>query len=555
MKNDDYWAKREQNERKWIDDNIKNDKDFDKVLEQHYNKLADDIMSKINNEYLSLAKNSGYTMADAQAKVKAADIAKFETEAKSLVKQAREIYKANGKVEYADFTDQVNERMKLYNATMRINRLEMLKAQIGEDVVQAGINVNSEINDKLKDDALKEFKRQSGILGRDKAKPDLKELTKIISAQTGDVSFSDRIWQDQSSLKAELDVLLTRQMVRGISPIEIARDLKNLVSSKVNSSRYAAERIARTESARVQTQVQLAIFDKYDINYCHWIAEPTACQICTDISENNDGMGEGIYSTTEVPFLPAHPNCRCSLSAYEPDEAQLERKGIVNNNNLPEAMKYGYDDFEFSDEAQKIVQNISENDIISVIHDMNDQGSKERGDDQINNRRSRMQLKLANELGYNELPTILNSDDFDKVVSNPLVRYTSRYNELMKGDLEYSINKASELGHAIYSAFPTSDVDSYGEFYGDEAKKLSIGIAKDAKIGNYRDIYKKWLNTTGSFPENEFQAYEKTYMNDMDGSVAFDMLAMKAGLDGYYDPSNGYMMMLNRGKMIIKEMK
>lgn len=334
MKNDDYWANRAKNERDWIDKNIKNDKDFDKVLEQHYNKLTDDIMDKINKEYISLGKNNGYTMADAMAKVKAIDVEKFGKTAKDLVDKAHELYKKNGNVGYYNFTDRTNKALRLYNATMRINRLEMLKAQIGEDVVQNGINVNSEINDKLKNDALDEFKRQAGILGKNRAKPDLKEITKIVSAQTGDVTFSDRIWQDQASLKAELDVLLTKQMVRGISPIEIARDLKKLVSSKVDSVRYATERIARTESARVQTQVQLASFDKYDINYCHWIAEPTACQMCTDISENNDGMGEGIYSTTEVPFLPAHPNCRCSLSAYEPDEAQLESKGKKPNKNI-----------------------------------------------------------------------------------------------------------------------------------------------------------------------------------------------------------------------------
>ncbi|WP_429971287.1 minor capsid protein [Fructilactobacillus sp. Tb1] len=331
MKNDDYWKKRESEERAWIAKNIKNDKDFDKILAQHYNKLTDDIMDRINKEYINLGKNNGYTMADAKAKVKSVDIVKFENEAKSLVKQAHDIYKKNGKVSYADFTDEVNARMRLYNATMRINRLEMLKAQIGQDIVQSGINVNNEINNKLKSDALAEYTRQAGILGKNKAKPDVKELTKIISAQTGDVTFSSRIWQDQSALKAELDVLLTRQMVRGISPIEIARDLRKQVSDKVSNSKYAAERIARTESARVQTQVQLASFTKYDINYCHWIAEPTACQICTDISENNDGLGEGIYSTTEVPYLPAHPNCRCSLSAYVPDESQLEAKGFNNS--------------------------------------------------------------------------------------------------------------------------------------------------------------------------------------------------------------------------------
>lgn len=329
MENNDYWKKRTSAERLWIDNNIKNDKDFDRLLSQHYSKLTDDIMSKINQEYINLAKNNGLTMADAMKSVKEADMVKFENEAKDVIKQARKIYQDNGKVAYSDFRDEVNERMRLYNATMKINRLEMLKAQIGQDIVKSGIKINDEINNKLQSDALDEYVRQAGILGKNVNKPSLKDLSKIISEQVGDVTFSNRIWNDNDVLKTELDRLLTNQMIRGISPIEIAKDLRKLVNDKVNNSKYAAERISRTESARVQTKVQLDSFSKYDINYCHWIAEPTACQICTDISENDDGLGEGIYSTTEVPYLPAHPNCRCSLSAYEPDKAQLESAGII----------------------------------------------------------------------------------------------------------------------------------------------------------------------------------------------------------------------------------
>ena len=68
-------------------------------------------------------------------------------------------------LKYSDFSKDVNDRLKLYNATMRINRLEMLKSKIGQEMLDAHMKVNADLISKLSDDYQSEIKRQAGILG------------------------------------------------------------------------------------------------------------------------------------------------------------------------------------------------------------------------------------------------------------------------------------------------------------------------------------------------------------------------------------------------------
>lgn len=141
----------------------------------------------------------------------------------------------------------------------------------------------------------------------------------MLSKREGDYTFSQRIWINQDILKAELDELLTAATIQGQSPLKIARKLRGQVAETVNNHRYVTERIARTESARIQTQAQLDSFHKFDYDYCKWVAEPSACDVCKEISEGGR-TGRGIYRVDDVPDIPVHPNCRCSIAAYMPDD-------------------------------------------------------------------------------------------------------------------------------------------------------------------------------------------------------------------------------------------
>lgn len=312
MNNQDYWSKRKSDEEKWILQNLKNDKKFNELIDRYYSEVIENMNDQINRELMSYAKKNGISLADAKKTIKATDIHKFEKEAKDIVSEARTIFKEKGSVSYSDFSKEVNERMKLYNATMRINRLEMLKSQLGKELVKSNIKIGKEVSDKLTNDYIRELRRQAGILGKNVSTPNLEEIAKIVSAQTGNANFSSRLWANNDVLKSKLEQLLVQQMITGGSPAVIAKKLKKLLGDAVKNAKYVTERLARTESARVQAQAQIDSFKKYGYDYCQWVAEPSACKVCQSIASTNDG----VYLVEDVPYLPAHANCRCSLVAY-----------------------------------------------------------------------------------------------------------------------------------------------------------------------------------------------------------------------------------------------
>lgn len=315
-----YWDKRAKQERKWQEKNIATDAAFNRLIARYYRNAIVQINKDIDHQYQALAKSVG-GLKNAYSEVSAADIANYEVEAQELVMQAAQMRAAGKKVTYATFSDDVNRRMKIYNATMRINRLEYLKSQVGLHLTDANMNIANELGLKLTDDYVKETKRQAGILGRNlkfnNALIDNQNVAKIVMASTEGANWSTRLWANQDALKAQLDAVLSTGMITGQSNQAMARKLKDQIKSTVKNHSYVAERLARTESARVQYQAQIDSIKAADYKYVKWYAEPGACRVCQRINDNDEyDLGYGVYPVDEAPEIPIHPNCRCSISAY-----------------------------------------------------------------------------------------------------------------------------------------------------------------------------------------------------------------------------------------------
>jgi len=309
IQSNDYWKKREIAEKGWqlqVETNIQA---YNQRIVQMYQNAIDDINRQIKSD---LAFSDG-KLATAKG------MQEFETLAKEAVKKANELRKNGYHVTRKDFSKDVNDRLKIYNATMRINRNEMLKSKIGVHLVDLGVEQEADLTKKLWNDYIKEKERQAGIL-KVTAKSNLwtsKEVQEQIAKQIGGANFSKRIWANVDSLKGQLDGLISSAIIRGENPVKMARWLIDQVSSTVTNQRYAAERLARTETARVQFEAQKKSINDNGYKYVKWIAEGAACKICRAIADKDNGFDEyGVYKAKDVPDIPVHPNCMCSISAY-----------------------------------------------------------------------------------------------------------------------------------------------------------------------------------------------------------------------------------------------
>ena len=226
------------------------------------------------------------------------DIAAYERKAKRYVADK-------------DFSKQANEEMRLYNLTMKINRLEMLKANIGLELV-AGHNEQEQFMSKiLRGRTEEELQRQAGILGKT-VRNNAKLAETIPNASFHNATFSERIWGNQTALKAELSKQLQVGMIQGKNPRVLAREIQKTFGASASN----AERLMRTELARVQTEAQRQSFLANGFEMYTFHVNHGCCSACSDLDGKHFKIKDMMPGENAPPM---HPNCRCSVSAYEDD--------------------------------------------------------------------------------------------------------------------------------------------------------------------------------------------------------------------------------------------
>lgn len=303
----DYW---EQREKEWISSRIKKDQSYLDKMAERYQVLIGDIEKQVNSFYSKYALDNGLSMSEAIRKVDKFDVKAFEREAKRLV-------------ESRDFSANANKQLKIYNATMKINRLEYLKAQVGLELVKVTNKEQKELDEYLNTAYLDEVKRQSGILSKHKSQEVAKKARVVASASFQGATWSDRLWINQTVLKTKLDALISRAMIQGTNPTQLVSMLRKNVAQEVKNATSVIERLVITETARVQDEATMRSFRANGFKFCKWIAEPTACKYCLEIAERRTEYGIGVYPVMDAPMIPKHPRCRCSKAAYWVDKENL----------------------------------------------------------------------------------------------------------------------------------------------------------------------------------------------------------------------------------------
>ena len=347
MTSQEYWAQREAEQLKH---NLTEEEEITARIEKMYRQTLREVQTEIEAFYARYASSEGLTLAEARKKVSELDMKDYEAKAEKYVR-------------LKDMSPQANAEMKLYNATMRINRLEMLKAEIGLALTENTAELEELLGESLTERTLAEFERQAGILGAT-IKDNAKLVKSIVNASYQNGTFSERLWGSQVTLRSSLESLLVTGLVQGKN----ARELAPKLEKTFGSSKYAAERLLRTELARVQTDAQMESFKEggYD-QYMFITVGAAACPVCTALNGkvfNVKDMAPG----ENAP--PMHPNCRCSTAAYmdrekifsEPKKEDLKagNDGIINYAKAIDSMfsisengKTAYSKQEIVDEMSK----------------------------------------------------------------------------------------------------------------------------------------------------------------------------------------------------------
>ncbi len=299
MSSKTYWEKREAEALKHY---LQEEQEYQAQLRAIYQNMLDAAQKEIDAFYGRYADKEQITLAEAKRRVSKLDIAAYQRKAKRYVADK-------------DFSKQANEEMRLYNLTMKVNRLEMLKANIGLELVAGHDEQEKFMSKILRGRTEEELQRQAGILGKT-VRNNAKLAETIPNASFHNATFSERIWGNQTALKAELSKQLQVGLIQGKNPRVLAKEIQKTFGASASS----AERLMRTELARVQTEAQRQSFLTNGFEEYTFHVNRGCCSACADLDGKHFKIKDMMPGKNAPPM---HPNCRCSVSAYE-DDAEYE---------------------------------------------------------------------------------------------------------------------------------------------------------------------------------------------------------------------------------------
>ena len=239
----------------------------------------------------------------------------FEDEAK-MERVLASIYKDCQKQILADVADTIAKVKKAggtwsYANQSALTRSRGLFEQITEELNKLGQKEQNLFYSGLSHIYTDQFLRQVYELGQSiPVKANFNRLNPSLVRKTLDypwsgAMFSDRLWLDKETLGRNLRVGLTQSMILG----EGIPEITDRISKGIETSRYNAERIARTETKRVTYCAHNDAYEDMGVKELKYYTAgmKSASKVCDTCSGDNGK----IYKRGEEPTLPRHPNCKC----------------------------------------------------------------------------------------------------------------------------------------------------------------------------------------------------------------------------------------------------
>lgn len=238
----------------------------------------------------------------------------FEDEAK-MEKVLASIYASCQKEILASVTETIAKVQKAggewsYANQSALTRSRGLFEQIGEQIKALGQKEQITFRQGLSNIYTDQFLRQVYDLGQSiTVKANFNRLNPALIQKTLDypwsgAMFSDRLWQDKERLGRNLRVGLTQSMILG----EGIPQITDRINKGIDTARYNAERVARTETKRVTYYAHDDVYKDTgveELRYrCANGGDSRTCQYCR--ADNGK-----VFKRGEEPTLPRHPNCRC----------------------------------------------------------------------------------------------------------------------------------------------------------------------------------------------------------------------------------------------------
>lgn len=441
-----------------------------------------------------------------------------------------------------------------YNAaaySYRISRYEELQQNIDLELKKLA-DIEQQITEIRYVNTIKEgyyhniFDIQKGTnLGFGFSRIDNKTINLLLNENWIDkLNFSQRIWQNSEKLGNYLRTQLTAASMSGKPINKISQELANYM----NVGLYNATRLVRTEVNHFANEAEMLSYDELDIDKYKFIAtlDNRTCEHCAELDNQIFNVKDRIPGKNCPPI---HANDRCTTVAVFDDEVieELKRRGKDENGKsilVPQ-------DIDYKQWYAQNVTNVNKSDIITynnLLDKLNINLEDYRAFGKIDPYNNNIQEKVSKILNYNDLPQLLNNEQYSNTNGKEIVRVVHSYHgktakeayeNTIKGPIQYSESTNSTYGRGIYFGEKTNEEELLSLFGKKDSYIIKSKISDTAKIVEFEKQF-DYLKDVEERLKKVPKELRDFYKNER------SLLYMLDGIDGIKIKSKGYYCIYNR---------
>ena len=318
----EYWTRRvEENDAR----NLASEIEGIEKIRASFEQAQAEIQKKIDTFYRKYEEDGSISSANAKQRLTPSELNAFRKEIAKLSKDASDAEKKR--------LDQLKQRVY-------ISRQEALLAEIQHFAVKLHAATDETISQTLTD-----IYRQQESHNHYNLEQQLgwgvnfeglapAQIEALIHQGYDGRDFSEKTWYSTTQLVKNLNVLLPQQFLLGRSTQDIAKEL----SKTMNTPRYAAEALVRTEGSNIAAQADMNFYQRAGIESYEFMA--TLDSRTSEICQMLDGMHFKVKdAATGVNLPPMHTNCRSTtlpdVDMEDIDETRLAKDVDGNYISIP----------------------------------------------------------------------------------------------------------------------------------------------------------------------------------------------------------------------------
>lgn len=301
-----------------------------------YAEATREIEEKISVWYQRFADNNGIVdMAEARRLLNSNELAEFKWTVDEYIRRGRE----NGVS--ADWSKQLENASARFHVSryeaLRLDLRQQVEMMFGESALEGdgetGTGLNGEFEEHMQRvyresyyHSAYELQRGTGV-GWNISGVDSRQLRTVLRRpwQAGERNFSDRLWQNKSSLIGELQRILQRNLVLGGNMRRAVEEM----SHRMGVSQTQSARLLYTESAYFQSVAQQDCFRELGVEKYQFVAtlDDRTSEVCREMDGQVFDMKDYAPGATAPPM---HPWCRSVTAPYYDDIREIGQRAARN---------------------------------------------------------------------------------------------------------------------------------------------------------------------------------------------------------------------------------